>query len=511
MEPKKSQVKFETLFYFGVWIAAVLYSIYRVYLATDKFFYNYYDAYNDFSPGWSFLNRKLDSSDEEWKMWIPLIYRLVPWIIVHIIMSQCIKHFHHNTTLLCGWYVTISITFLWHYLGFLSTLCTLLLPFVSCLLTSLESKTVSWLVHSITLALIYWAKVSDIVFREWLDLNDEDYFLLTTAICWIQLRSISYSLDSINSYKHIHVYGFFKDLIQNIAYCLYLPTLFLGPIILYHQFTDGIRKPFTRWGKEKLQRTILNLVRYTFWMYFTELSLHFLYFNALRFHPEAVIKLEPWEFYGFGYCMGQYFLNKYVVTYGLTSTVCRAEDIDAPPQPKCIGRIHLYSDMWKHFDRGLYKFLLRYIYIPCSPRTSFRKIFASALCFIFIYLWHGMHLYIFIWSFLNFTGVLIENIAKSSSKYLYKNILHDSLNDINKRRLECLFATPLLILSAISNFYFFADEEIGHIYMRKIFQETWKVYVMLLFALYCCCQTSTEIKKMEEYSVKTRKPLKLKQ
>lgn len=79
----------------------------------------------------------------------------------------------------------------------------------------------------------------------------------------------------------------------------------------------------------------------------------------MRFHPKIVTKLEPWAFYGFGYCMGQYFLNKYVVVYGLASTVCKAEDIDAPPQPKCIGRIHLYSDMWKHFDRGLYKFLLR--------------------------------------------------------------------------------------------------------------------------------------------------------
>ena len=33
-----------------------------------------------------------------------------------------------------------------------------------------------------------------------------------------------------------------------------------------------------------------------------------------------------------------------------------------PPHPKCIGRIHLYSDMWRHFDNGLYLFMQKYIY-----------------------------------------------------------------------------------------------------------------------------------------------------
>jgi hypothetical protein len=75
---------------------------------------------------------------------------------------------------------------------------------------------------------------------EWLSLTAEHHYILTTAICWIQLRSISYSIDSIDTYKHVNTCGFFKDFVKNIAYCLYLPTLFLGPVILYQQFTDGV-------------------------------------------------------------------------------------------------------------------------------------------------------------------------------------------------------------------------------------------------------------------------------
>lgn len=74
---------------------------------------------------------------------------------------------------------------------------------------------------------------------------------------------------------------------------------------------------------------------------------------------QVVQNLNPWALYGLGYCMGQFFLNKYVVIYGICNTLCNLDNVKAPPPPKCIARIHLYSDMWKHFDRGLYKFLIR--------------------------------------------------------------------------------------------------------------------------------------------------------
>lgn len=81
-----------------------------------------------------------------------------------------------------------------------------------------------------------------------------------------------------------------------------------------------------------------------------------------------------------------------------------------------------------------------------------------------------MHLFIFIWVFLNFLGIVIENVIKSNSNYFYNNILNNSLNPQNKRRLECALATFLLIVSSLSSFYFFAGEEIGNIFVYRIFQ-----------------------------------------
>lgn len=79
---------------------------------------------------------------------------------------------------------------------------------------------------------------------------------------------------------------------------------------------------------------------------------------------QLVESFEPWALYGYGYSMGQYFHVKYVVLYGMSTAIAKFQNIAVPNMPRCIGWVHLYSDMWKYFDPGLYSFLVRYcIYI----------------------------------------------------------------------------------------------------------------------------------------------------
>jgi hypothetical protein len=85
-------------------------------------------------------------------------------------------------------------------------------------------------------------------------------------------------------------------------------------------------------------------------------------------------------------------------------------------------------------------------------------------------MWHGLNQSIFIWALFNFLGLFIENLVKSMSTCFYEKILHDSLSPRNKRRLECLLISPLLAFSAIANFYFLAGDEIGNMYIWRIFQ-----------------------------------------
>lgn len=69
----------------------------------------------------------------------------------------------------------------------------------------------------------------------------------------------------------------------------------------------------------------------------------------------------------------------------------------------------------------------------------------------------------------NFIGVAIENIGVSIGKSKQYHKIQDMyLSSKNIKRLHCILASPLLVMSAISNFYFFGGESIGNIFIYNI-------------------------------------------
>ncbi|CAK9817043.1 Protein-cysteine N-palmitoyltransferase HHAT [Anthophora plagiata] len=496
--------KCESFFYFFLWISVILYSIYNVSLISI-YFNNYDDLYGDFAPGWTWIGRKQDISDQEWKIWIPLMIKLIPWIFLHHCISHIIKAVS-NSMLLCCWYIFISISFLYFCIGTSGTLCTLMQPSILYILTYKRRHSTIWFINISFLFIIHFLKIPDGIFQSTFEFNEEEHYILTVIMCWIQLRSISCSIDNIELYSennYDQMICVSKKFLYKLAYCLYLPTLSLGPLVLYHEFIVSVQGIPQSSKPIKLGNFVFNLVRYIFWIFFANFFLHFLYFNAIRYYPEIVKDLNPWALYGLGYCMGQFFLIKYVVVYGFNHILCAIDNIKAPPQPKCVARVHLYSDMWKYFDQGLYKFLVRYIYIPLL-KSNCNKLFASFLCFTFVFIWHGMQTNIFIWAFLNFIGLNVESLIKSfeRSKY-YLSIQKKYVSRTNIRRFHCIVMSPLLAMSVISNFYFFAGEEIGNIYIYRILHDTWYTTFTLLFFLYCCCQVSIDIKCWESQKYST--------
>ncbi|KAK0090027.1 hypothetical protein PV326_004255 [Microctonus aethiopoides] len=489
--------KYEVRFYFLTWIIGVLYSMYHVYLAGD-YFYTYGD-FNYFTDEWIWLGRKHDNYDYEWNIWIEFMKKLAPWIVVQLLISQILKHTKTPKTMIYSWYIIVTSTFLWNFCGFGGILYLLISPCIVCLLTSLQSKKLVYVVHITILVVFQYSSLFSEFMFSYINVDSTTDFLLTLAFFWLQLKGMDCSIDNINNYKHENLIGFFKNIIQCTAYCWYLPNLFFGPHILYHKFIRSVDEPGEKLTLHRIIIHLLNLLRFTFWIFFTKLMFHFVYSTALSHRPHVVEKLNAWAFYGMGYCMGQYFCNKYVVFYGIAGEISRMDGIDAPPPPKCIGRIHLYSDMWKYFDRGLYEFLVRCIYGPISEfNIPFRKFVASFITFVFIYVWHGVHKFVLIWTVLNFLGVMIVTIANSiGNSPLYIKWQQKFLSPRNTRRFNCILATPLLAVSAVSNFYFFGGEIIGNLYMYRLFHDSPISIFILMFILYCCCQVSTEMKLIE--------------
>nr|CAI5830898.1 unnamed protein product [Callosobruchus analis] len=208
---------------------------------------------------------------------------------------------------------------------------------------------------------------------------------------------------------------------------------------------------------------------------------------------KLVEKLDSWSFYGFGYAMGQHFHIKYIVIYGLSTSLASFENVSVPHLPRCIGRIHLYSDMWKYFDAGLYKFLVRHIYIPIVKLTS-HKLLASMTTFAFVYIWHGTASYILIWCILNYIGIVIEQTC--SSLFSVKKKEMDESHSDWSRRTKCFFGALLLAVSAISNFYFFGGKQIGDLFFQRVLTDNLFNTVILVSILYCGAQVSTELQLM---------------
>lgn len=370
-----------------------------------------------------------------------------------------------------------------------------------------HKKCYSWLTTFLVLLILNTAELvlqKDFILQT-LNLDYIVYQDLMVAAHWSVLKCLSYNIDIKTSKKQ-------PKTLDLLSYCLYLPLFFFGPFITFADIKKSYLKSSLRLSK-KIVKLLKSVARFCFWLAFAEFFLHFTYVNATVYHPYFVETLDYWSLYGYGYTMGQFFHIKYVVMYGIATALAEFENVPIPKIPRCIGRVHLYSDMWRHFDTGLYTFLTKYIYVPTmNNNRHFSKILSSLLCFVFVYVWHGTQICILIWSCLNFAGLTLEmafksRVAKQGLKYFDPKW---------KRRVVCCFATPLLAMSAISNFYFFAGTEIGNIFVKRFFQGNKKHLLLILsvianffagnlftncvlfFFLYQCCQVSTELKLKEK-------------
>lgn len=479
--------KAEILAYTVIWLFGILTSVYSVLLKRESIRKKSPDIF--FEPGWSLINSEKDVTDFEWDIWLSFMALLSPWIVTHLIGSWLIRIAQNQ--LIPLWHLTVAVAFLLWYLGTTATGFLLLQPCVFYLLSAFRSKSLLWV---FSIGMLAWIHGDEAL--AWLQLSYSAEYLFHAALGWTHMRCLSFTLDKVVEVNYtIDV----RNCINLLGYCFYLPTLFMGPLILYEAFHEGVSSTVTL-TRTHIMKLSLKILRFVFWLLLTDFSLHFLYFNALQQQPQIVKKIDWWSLCGLGYCMGQFFMNKYVVVYGLAGSIAEAEHIIAPKPPKCIARIHLYSEMWRYFDHGLYLFLVKYIYIPCRGSNSslIKKLGASFVCFTFIYLWHNTYDYVLVWSILNFIGLTVEGIFRSvAHSSTYQKFEEMMLSPRNSRRFRAALGSPLFIMSALSSFYFLGRMEIGNIFVRRIFAARGLVNITLFLFCYCGCQVSLELMKWD--------------
>ncbi|XP_073994226.1 protein-cysteine N-palmitoyltransferase Rasp isoform X2 [Rhodnius prolixus] len=255
------------------------------------------------------------------------------------------------------------------------------------------------------------------------------------------------------------------------------------------------------WNKYRIRNLLLDIFKYCLWYHIYEIASHYFYCHSMHFNPQLLVPRGLWTLSGVGLCMAQFFFIKYVVIYGSSIAVARAEGYPVPSHPKCVNRIYRYSDMWRNFDRGFYLFIFRCIYQPIcgasNPRLR-KKFFASFISFCFVFIWHGVNLTVFLWCVLNYLGLTMEALWNASKKTHLYTLIKVQMGSSNMRRLHALIASPLWIMAIVSNFIFFGGHNLGIIYVQEILKGSWLAVVTLLAIAYCMSQISIETDRLQE-------------
>lgn len=483
--------KCELLVYMTIWIVCFLYCFYNVYNSGNDLHHEGLLEKHDLINGWQILSRSKDVSDSDWVLWTAFLYKLMPWILAHLISCELVRYWNVEAIPVC--HVAITALVLHFHFPMATSLLLILQFLLFYLVTKTKSRFMVWMLG--ICFLIMFNSVPTIL-RQYYITHYDAITLSTICLGWFLIRCIDFALSELDNDTTD-----FKKFLDFTGYAFYLPCFFLGPFIPYDFFINKVYAKYEAWNWNRIKKLIFDISKYCLWYHIYETASHYFYCHSMHFNPQVLVPLGLWTLSGVGLCMAQFFFIKYVVIYGSSIAVARAEGYPVPAHPKCVNRIYRYSDMWRNFDRGFYLFIFRCIYQPIcgasNPRL-YKKLYASFICFCFVFIWHGINFTVFFWCVLNYFGLTMEalwNVSKRSHLY---SLIKVHLSKSNMRRLHAVVASPLWIMAIISNFIFFGGHNLGIIYVQEIVKGSWLAGLTLLVIAYCMSQISMETDDLQE-------------
>ncbi|KAK7463226.1 hypothetical protein BaRGS_00038211 [Batillaria attramentaria] len=502
--------------------------------------------------GWSFLNRPRDNADFEWEFWSDCFWKIFPWICGHVLISQALQLFSCDRNKRCLLLTLYGMWAISYFLGVRTVLFLCVQPVVLYVASMLGSSALVWIVSVAFLTLLNYA---DERTGQWLYRGDQSntgnfhHWFYLYVFLWANMcqRATSFALECVWSKRklnkhsspsteesnvedkqtdgcentgersdrnqqleqHTKVYSKqcdpwptldeFPGWVDMMFYMFYLPLFFTGPLIVYSNFHEQTRVP-NRLTRQRLKDIILRLLRIMFWAILNNVLLHYFYAHAINSSTSVLKHQNRWTLAAVGYTLGQFFMTKYVVMFGLPAQVARLDGFEPPNVPACISYIYCYTDMWKSFDRGLYDFMKRYIFIPWGgSRAGFaRQIQGSILCFVFVFYWHGAEYYLFLWCLFNFLEAILEQMGGLLEETaIVKRLIYSRLTPAGIRRIRAVMSVPVFLMSVFAIFYFFGGTDSGEIFLNKLlFNIPWDSFIVFMLLVYCAIQNAMEVERL---------------
>ncbi|XP_068183283.1 protein-cysteine N-palmitoyltransferase HHAT [Antennarius striatus] len=434
---------------------------------------------------------KRDPSDFEWSFWTEWAKKSLLWTFIgHGLISRLTSIFYHKFRVPA---ITIyGLLAAGSVLGIKGVGVLLVHLGLSFSVAHMRKPLLSWACNLLLLTTLHIKPLQEIQ-KGWYE-TEEEYYLLLFSVAVCGLRFISFSLE--------HCWcpldrGGVVQLCWLFSYTFYHPFFYNGPIITYKDYVEQMRRPAeANADQSALWYLVFRSGRIVLWWCIAEYMIHVMYMHSIQSNETYLEILPPWALGGLALALVQFFFVKYLVLFGLPSTLAMLDNLSPPNLPRCVSIMYSFTGMWRHFDEGLYRWLIRYLYVPLggSRHGHLYKVFSTGLTFGFVCLWHGGHDYLQYWALMNWAGVLIENGLKSllASSYI-RSLVEQNISVAMERRCIALlsaFSTAMLILS---NLVFLGGIHVGRIFWNRVFVQGWSTLAppMLAF-LYCFAQIGLE-------------------
>lgn len=445
----------------------------------------------EFVDGFYGIPRDKDIADEEWYRYSTAIWKFWPWVLLQPLISHCL--FTRYQSWLPCFYASYSTFFLLFNVGWLTTVSFYALYVAFFVCAKFRSVSACYLLG---LAVVLHSAFPVLTFLKpiYLYHGSVDTFLTQVGLSWTAARCLSYAVDAIAVSEAGPEIG------TTLAYVLYLPALFTGPLQNYSDFVSQLKKPKAPWSPREVVYPTVQLGLCILYFFALEALLHYFYSSAMAYYPDIVGELDSASLLGLGICLTVLFFLKYRIIYGLGSAVAGLEGMVLPPPPKCVSRIHLCSYLWRHFDRGLYLWIQKYIYKPIVSCgwTLKRRMMGAAASFAFVCSWHGLDKAVVVWCTLNFFGILTELLMELlRNRPAWRNLEEKYLSGMRLRCLRAAVSAPHFLFSMFSCVFFLSNVDVGLVFFRKVVCGFPLPLVPTLLVMYCGCHVSMDVMDWE--------------
>ena len=203
-----------------------------------------------------------------------------------------------------------------------------------------------------------------------------------------------------------------------LAYALYSPLYFAGPIVTFNDYISQLRYPS---ASITPTRTILYGVRWMISLLCMELVLHFLYVVAISKSNPAWEVYTPFQLSMLAYFNLHIIWLKLLLPWRFFRLWALVDGVDPPENVvRCMSDNYSTLAFWRSWHRSFNRWCIRYIYIPLGGSgtsgqhgylSKARTVGNYLVVFMFVAFWHDIDLKLLAWGWLITLFILPEIVA----------------------------------------------------------------------------------------------------